>query len=299
MNFVPSRLFQNDGIDHIEKLRAYTKHLISSQDMHCLMVDGPPGWGKSFTVEQVLRRESLDYRAIGSYSTPLHFYNCLCETPNMLLVLDDCAGLFGDKAALSILKAATWQSTGSSGARVVSWGSTSSRVLEPSVVFTGKLLLLTNNVPSGAEAEALISRSIFFKINPDSLDLRDLLITVASDTEKFPDQQVAARVVEFLIDGLEDRQPARISLRTLSFGYELALANPENWESLLASTIPQTLSPRDLVKRLHGRGAAVIQQEKEFIRQTGRSRRTFYSYRSELGLADGAILSDGISGVVQ
>jgi hypothetical protein len=105
------------------------------------VIHSAPGWGKSTTIDTALKELGLSAVTAGSYTTSLHIYNLICKNPQALIVLDDCAGVFSDVKAMSVLKAATWQSSGL-GLNVtrVSWGSSSDKVDQPFVEFTGKLI---------------------------------------------------------------------------------------------------------------------------------------------------------------
>src|SRR5207253_717400 len=124
------------SMKHLETIQAFIKMLIGSESFHALVIQSPPGWGKSTAIDQALGELGIKAVAAGSYANTLHIYNTLCLHPNSLIVLDDCAGLFSDQKSMGILKAATWQSSGQNTGsprvtrwrRRVSWGSTSEKV---------------------------------------------------------------------------------------------------------------------------------------------------------------------------
>ena len=77
-----------------------------------------------------------------------------------------------------------------------------------------------------------------------------------------------------------------ISFRALKLGYELALHNPDCWQSLIELKKPvPSAEPIDLVSSLHQKGSKVAFQVSEFIARTGLSRRTFFTYRRHLGFS--------------
>ena len=90
---------------HVEDIRALTEILLSSNNFHSLVIEGAPGWGKSTTVEQILNEKGIAFKALGSYTTPLALFKFLSQNPKALLVIDDCAGIFGDSIAMAILRA--------------------------------------------------------------------------------------------------------------------------------------------------------------------------------------------------
>lgn len=272
-------------MQHLSDIASLVKTLQQSTKIHALIVQSAPGFAKSSTINRVLSELNIPFRSLGSYSSPLFLYNSLCETPDTMLVLDDCA-VFGDPAAMAILKAATWPSSGSDGQRVVAWGSTAEKVMQPSVVFTGKILMLTNAIPGGRSAESFLSRALYLHLEFSPNQIEEMLLEAARNPQLYADADQALNVAKFLIKQLKNGDTSKISLRTLEIGYELALANPEKWRVLLPKLLPN-VSPSDLVLQLNENHPSVDDQVKEFIRRTGLSRRTFFNYRKKLKLASG------------
>ena len=75
---------------------------------HGLMVVGPGGVGKSFTVIETLANdgkvEGQDFIRIPGYSSPAALYNNLHEYNGKVIVFDDCDSIFSDPTGLNILK---------------------------------------------------------------------------------------------------------------------------------------------------------------------------------------------------
>jgi len=268
---------------HIELIKKYIGALLASTELHMLILVSPPGWGKSTLVDAMLTAANMGFQAIGSYSTPLYFYNCLCDFPDDVLVLDDCAGLFTDKIALTHLRAATWSSAGSGGKRRVAWGSTCKMVAAPFVDFTGKLILLTNVFPKGKETEALQSRAFFYEIRLDRYLVEELLLSAAKSKEHFDNPALAGEVVQHIIDNLDCLDWSKLNFRSLKMAYDFAQQDPDGWKEMLAPLLP-SLSPKKLVTALDKSGEPVKKQCEDFQQATGLSRRTYFNYRKELGL---------------
>jgi hypothetical protein len=133
---------------------------------------------------------------------------------------------------MSILKAATWKSSGSGECRKVTWGTTSEKVEMESVNFTGKFILLTNVPMKGVEAKAFLSRSLHISIDFSVNESINLLKSAATTAGEFPNPGMGMKVAEFLSEKLLLGIP-NISLRTLKLGYELAESQPENWQRLI------------------------------------------------------------------
>ena len=275
---------------HVATITAFIKTLMISENFHALVVQSPPGWGKSTTIDLALAELGVDAVVAGSYATPLHIYNTLCRHPDSLVILDDCAGLFSDPKSMAILKSATWQSSGQGATtatrpwRRVSWGSTSEKVEEPSVDFSGKLILLTNVVPAGKETEAFLSRCLSYRINIDSSEARQMLLSAATSTAHFPKQEIAQVVARFLVDDLTRADLTKIKLRTLKMGYDLAATHPEAWRDLFIHLLPRKHEPTDLISQILRSELSAKEQEAKFSELTGLSRRSYYNYKKRTGL---------------
>ncbi|MBI2712756.1 MAG: hypothetical protein HYX41_07890 [Bdellovibrio sp.] len=270
---------------HIETIKAFIKTLRNSGTFHALVIHSAPGWGKSTTIDAALKDLQVDVVSVGAYATPLHIYKTLCQNPSSLIVFDDCAGLFSDVKAMSLLKAATWQSSGHGvSVRRISWGSSSDKVEQSFVDFTGKLILLTNILPSGTETEAFISRCLSYRIGISESDVKEMLLSACRAVEYFSDTQLALSVVQFLIDRCNKIDLLKVNLRTLRLGYDLAATHPEAWQELFQHLLPRLLEPKDQVRDILSSGLTTKEQEAKFVATTGKSRRSFYNYKKKMGL---------------
>lgn len=263
---------------HIDDIRALVATLQKSEKFHALVVESPPGWAKSSSIEAILSELTVPFVSLGSYSTPLALFNSLSKAPEGTFVLDDSAGLFSDQAGMAVLKAASWSSAGSGGKRVVSWNTTSERALTPCFSFSGKLILLANSIPKGTDSRAFLTRTLYLSIQFDSEQVVEMLREASANPLYFEDQEAASAVASYLahravLDGCNS-----MNLRTLHLGYELAKTNPAQWRHLLDRLVPSE-EPRALVSGLSQSSLPVEEQSREFMRATGLSRRTFFKYR--------------------
>lgn len=264
---------------HIDDIRALTELLLGSKNFHSLVIEGAPGWGKSSTVEKILLEKKHPFVTLGSYTTPLRLFGFLSENPKGTLVLDDSAGIFGDAIAMSILKAATWPSSGTEGTRLVTWGSTSERITAQEFFFEGKIILLTNSVPRNGDGAAFASRSLHYCITPSAVEMESLVRSVAK-SNVFGDQQIADEVVGFLIERAKQNGFRGVNLRTLQLGYELATSGRSEWKELFGKILPRPDSANVAYLLSTQSQAPVEEQYRQFHRATGLSRRTFFYYRS-------------------
>ena len=283
-------------MQHIERISAYIQTLIGSDTFHALVVESAPGWGKSTTVTTALRKLGRPVVDIGSFATPLHFYNAVCAHPKSVILLDDSAGLFSDAKMMALLKAATWDVTPEKSKsslaakkavlRRLTWGSTSDRVVAPEVSFSGKLILLTNAIPAGKETEAFLSRCLSYRITLGEGEIIELLTEAAKSRVHFPDLSVSKKVVSFFVTEKNEIDLLRVNLRSLKMGYDLAMTHSVNWRELFLNLLPkkQKVSRSGDWMAPSSSSRPIKEQEKEFLKVTGKSRRTFYNYRKADGL---------------
>jgi len=273
---------------HVETIKAFIKTLMNSESFHALVVQSPPGWGKSTTIDVALADLAIDAVVAGSYATPLHIYNTLCRHPDSMIIFDDCAGLFSDQKSMAILKAATWQSSGQGAttrtSRRVAWGSTSDKAEQASLDFTGKLILLTNVVPAGKETEAFLSRCLSYRINIGDDEVKQMLLSVAASSTHFPKSELALDVARYLVDNSTRADLTKLNLRTLKMGYDLAVTHPDAWRELFVYLLPRKSEPSDLISQLLQSGLPSKEQEAKFVAATGLSRRTFFNQKKRLGM---------------
>lgn len=124
-------------------------------DIRGMVVTGPPGVGKSFGVETVIRKNALFDKLGGNVSrfgiekgaaTAIGIYKLLYRysDANNVLVLDDCDSALADEISLNLLKAAL----DSSKKRKISWNSESAALrregIPDSFEFKGSVIFITN-----------------------------------------------------------------------------------------------------------------------------------------------------------
>lgn len=267
---------------HVDDIRALIDLLVTSKDFHSLVIEGPPGWGKSSSVELALTEKQRPFKTLGSYSTPLRLFLFLSENADKLLVIDDCAGIFGDPVAMSILKAATWPSSGTEGARLVCWGSSSDRIQAKEFFFEGKIIILTNSLPSRGDGSAFSSRSLHYSIVPSISDMENFILEV-SKTPAFPNGELANEAAKHLLECGRASDFSGVNLRTLRLGYELAASGRSDWKAIFTRLLPKPDQTRLAFSLASETNGSVEQQYREFHRATGLSRRTFFYYRSRVG----------------
>jgi hypothetical protein len=201
-----------------------------------LVVAGPPGIGKTFTVMSKVADSSGDKKvlAYSGHVTPLQLFNILYEnSQDSVIVFDDCDEVFSNHTALNILKAAM----DTKKVRAITWATTqSSRVVEPTFVFKGSIILITNSVLNhNPHYKAFVDRVHHYEIAL-TYEERVAKIHQIVATSKHLDRKLSGEVAEYLLD---TKIPSELSIRTFIKLYDIASMvrrnpgnNPDRWKTL-------------------------------------------------------------------
>jgi hypothetical protein len=230
--------------------------------MPSLIISGPPGLGKSFTMRAALDMVADDpqldgrtVRWIGGAASAVGVYKALWDCHNGgIIVLDDCDDVFRDETSLNLLKVAL----DSSPQRLISWAKEAPWMGEeiPDVFdFQGHVVFITNidfeaAIDSGRrDAEhfkALIDRSMYLCLTLRTR--RDFLIRI-NDVAAGPSGMLcthfgltpeqSAEVLEF-VDEHKERF-YNLSLRLVGQIAILMKADPDGWREDVEATKMRTL----------------------------------------------------------
>ena len=230
-------------------------------DIRAMIVSGPPGVGKSYTVErEVEKAQLLDQLAgtrlraevVKGSATPIGLYQTLYKysDKNCVLVFDDADQIFFDPVSLNLLKGAL--DTGKK--RKISWLAESAALrregIPDSFNFHGSVIFLTNisfeNVKSKVlkdHLEALQSRCHFVELKMDNdrdklLRIKQLINEGMLDDYEF-DESTKEDVIGFLV---ENKSRLReISLRSAIKTADLRRAFPDKWRVLAKTSLLKSL----------------------------------------------------------
>lgn len=232
-----------------------------------LIISGPPGLGKSFTVTSaldVLKDEVIDeegnpvYQIISGAISAVGLYIALWELRNGgILILDDCDDAFRDETALNILKAVL----DSSPVRRVSWQKKASWLdemgIDRSFDFRGSVIFLTNvdfeaaiasSRRDGKHFEALMDRSMYLCLTLRSR--RDFMIRIRQVSEgeegmlqTDPTLKLTAEQAAEVLDYVEAHQTRfyNLSLRLVRQIAQCYVADPEEWKDDVEATKMRTI----------------------------------------------------------
>jgi len=249
----------DEVMDRIERrfniLDDMTKAAING-DIRAMIVQGPPGVGKSYGVEYQLEKAGLfdkmsgkkiKYEVIKGAMTPIGLYATLYRhsDPKNVLVFDDCDSILLDDLALNILKAAL----DSGKKRRIHWNADSALLrregIPDSFDFKGSVIFITNlkfdNIKSKKlqdHLEALQSRCHFLDLTLDTT--RDKILRIRQIFRKgdlFQDYKFTPEQGEEIVQFMQDNHA---KLREISLRMALKLADltkvSSNWRELAQST---------------------------------------------------------------
>jgi len=221
--------------------------MLAIGDQASVIVTGPGGLGKSFTVTQALRQAGLQdvsltedfevgetlsksaYRVVRGYSTAKGLYRALYENRNGVLVFDDTDSILRDPVSLNLLKAAL----DSYSRRIITYrADIRDDDLPQSFEFKGRVVFISN-LSSSQIDQAILSRSMVVDLSMTTQQKVDRMRYLIDAPEFMPEFSRAMKLDALnLIDDVKDRV-RELSLRSLIQCTKIRKANPNgNWKQL-------------------------------------------------------------------
>lgn len=220
--------------------------MLASGTQTSLVVSGPGGLGKTFTVSQALNDAGLEdismltdeemefidkestYQVVKGYSTPKGLYRTLYRNRENVLVFDDCDSVLRDPVSLNLLKAAL----DSYEQRIISWRADLKDDDLPQVFeFKGRVIFISN-LPSSSLDQAILSRSLAVDLSmtkPQKIERMKFLLEQDEFMPEFTSEHKEDALV--LIDNVKE-YVKELSLRTLIQVTKIRATDNENWEDL-------------------------------------------------------------------
>ena len=228
--------------------------------VRAMIVTGPPGVGKSFGVDKVLKKEDLfntlgqkkpKYEVVKGAMSAIGLYCKLYEYADKgnVVVFDDCDSVLLDDLSLNILKAALDSST----KRMIHWNTDSSKLraegVPGSFEFKAGAIFITNikfdHVKSKKLQDhlaALESRCHYIDLQMDTerekvLRIKQIVKDGMLDSYDFQNNE-QEEVVGFIDD--QKKKLRELSLRTVLKIADLRKSFPGNWKEMAEVTVMKT-----------------------------------------------------------
>ena len=217
-----------------------------------VVVTGPGGLGKSFTVNQTLTANGFKdvstledfavgaviktnkaFRVIKGYSTPKGLYRTLYENRDGVIVFDDCDSVLKDPVSLNLLKGAL----DSYSRRIISWrADIKDEDLPTTFEFKGRIVFISN-LASAQIDQAIITRSMAVDLSMTRKQKIERMRHLLNSGEFMPEfDKVTKNDAMSLIDKLQDKVK-ELSLRTLIQVTKIRKSAGSNWSNLAEYTI--------------------------------------------------------------
>lgn len=226
--------------------------MLAKGDQASVVVSGPGGLGKSYTVTQALTDAGMvdvslldefnigdkintakSFRVIKGYSTPKGLYRTLYENKDGVVVFDDCDSVLKDPVSLNLLKAAL----DSYDRRVISWrADLRDEDLPQAFEFKGRVVFISN-LPADALDQAIITRSMAVDVSMTNEQKIDRMRFLLDQSGFMPEYEKACKTDALnLIDSLKDKVK-ELSLRTLIQVTKIRKSAGAKWKDLAEYTI--------------------------------------------------------------
>lgn len=239
------------------ELLAFYTQMVAKREQPSLLVTGPGGLGKTYSVLSELQKFGLlnagdcgqvippdgdgkngtlkpseskkYYSIIKGYSTPKGLYRTLFENQNRLVIFDDCDNVLRDPVALNLLKAAL----DSYEKRVISWHSEAIKDdgLPPQFNFTGAVIFISN-LPMHKIDQAVVSRAIPVDLSMSNDQKIERMEVIVQGEEFLPnyDLKYKEAALELLRKVANESPTADINFRSLIACTRIASTERKDWE---------------------------------------------------------------------
>ena len=217
-----------------------------------VVVTGPGGLGKSFTVNQTLSANGFtdvstveelavgtkvngpkSFRVIKGYSIPKGLYRTLYENKDGVIVFDDCDSVLKDPVSLNLLKGAL----DSYSKRIISWrADIRDEDLPTTFEFKGRIVFISNLASSQID-QAIITRSMAVDLSMTKMQKIERMRHLLNTGEFMPEfakaeKQDAMDLIESVKDTVKE-----LSLRTLIQVTKIRKSAGKNWKDLAEYTV--------------------------------------------------------------
>lgn len=224
-----------------------------SGDARAVIISGPPGVGKTYSVEQAFRgQRRVRFKSVKGFTRATGLFTLMHQYrgDRDRIVIDDCDSAFSTEESLNLLKAAL---DSTDDARTISWRTQATlkydegedEVKVPKEFdFNGGIVFLTNldfeaQQKHKDHLQAIMSRAYYIDIGirtPVEQLVRVINVCWSSDAPQRMgmDEETANEVYQFMID--HQTRLREISIRMAQKILKLASKKPKKWRALAEVT---------------------------------------------------------------
>ena len=220
----------------MEKLKRLVGGMLDSV-ICTIIVCGPSGIGKTYTIDKVLRARSeneaspIRYKNITGKITPRAFWDHLVEnsTHDCVTFFDDADFIFHDPICVGLL----WEASEKYTQRIINYR-TANHKEDLSTTFDGKLVISTNlRIGSTPHLNAVKDRFHLFNVEVNFLEKLAKIQDLALNPQGFLTQQISLDGNKEILCFLLENQPRigedKLSLRMFRKAQELYVSMPDDW----------------------------------------------------------------------
>ena len=267
--------------DHYWKLRNYVG-MVADGETDALLLDAPPGIGKSYQItDELERRLGADgYIKLSGKITPVELFHALYEaSAGKVLFLDDLEGVLNNRKSMALLKQATWTEDDDD-MRFVEWRSTSNKIEVPEKFrFMGSVIMVFNETPDNQHYEALESRCLYYEMDFTHNERLEIIREIAKKPYKGLTYDERMDVVEWLETHASPGD--ELTIRTLFHIMDMRSYNPERWTELAVEQL-DTDEELMLVRELVDEHDTIKAAEEAYHEATGEGRERFMAIYERL-----------------
>ncbi len=232
-------------LDEIMEDIASVVRAVALGNVNGLMISGKAGTGKTYTVENALRKSKAQYVMIsGSASTPGIIME-LYKNNGGILVFDDCDSVFDDQESRNIFKAAL----DTKKVRTISYKKQNPNFYDPDKIrdpdqlaeveeagripnrfeFDGRVIFISNLKKEKLDPDGAIrSRSLIIDVSPDDMTIMERMRMMLKDIEpmEMPLKE-KLEVFEYI------KKSKNVSMRTFVKAANFKMTGMKNWQRIL------------------------------------------------------------------
>jgi len=247
--------------------KQYVK-MVGREHVRGLLLYGPCGLGKSYLVKKALIEEKINFEIIKGHITSLQLYKFLYENRNKIILLDDL-NILDNEINFNMLKACL-----SDDERLVQYHTSSSKLDIPNkFYFEGRLIILQNlNPKSNPSMKAVESRILSYNLEFDYQTKIKIIFELAKQNYDGLSLEQRMNIAEWIKENTSEATE-NLNLRLLFLCFEFYKFDSEKWKELAKANFKTNRHIELIVMGM---------SESEWCEETGKSRRTYYNYKSKV-----------------